>query len=84
MLMLGRRMGFLSKDPQPNDNIKQLANAVKQLFISQHDSFYGFGLWKYLPTSTYRQFAKSEDIIYKYVCMLNEKLFLVLITVLVS
>ena len=64
-LMLGRRMGFLSINTEQPEKIKQLAGAVKQLFISQRDSYYGLGLWKYFPTKTYRDFAKAEDIIYE-------------------
>lgn len=64
-LMLGRRMGFLSRSGNKSDKISQLAGAVKQLFISQRDSYYGLGLWKYFPTKTYRDFAKSEDAIYE-------------------
>ncbi|XP_065721075.2 ecdysone 20-monooxygenase isoform X2 [Drosophila suzukii] len=63
-LMLGRRMGFLAVDTQQPQKISQLAAAVKQLFISQRDSYYGLGLWKYFPTKTYREFAKAEDLIY--------------------
>lgn len=61
--MLGRRMGFLSSNPQ--NDVKTLAAAVKLLFITQRDSAYGFGLWKYLPTKTYRDFVRSEETIYK-------------------
>ncbi|CAD7080607.1 unnamed protein product [Hermetia illucens] len=60
-------MGFLSTDGSQPENIKLLAGAVKQLFISQRDSYYGFGLWKYLPTKTYRDFTASEEIIYNVV-----------------
>lgn len=56
-------MDFLSKNP-PN-RIENLAAAVKQLFVAQRDSNYGFGLWKYWPTKTYRDFVKSEETIYK-------------------
>lgn len=63
-LMLGRRMGFLSQNPPKH--IENLAAAVKQLFVTQRDSNYGFGLWKYVPTKTYRDFVKSEETIYKY------------------
>lgn len=64
-LMLGRRMGFLSLEP--NEKAKKLANAVKQLFVSIRDSYYGIGIWKYLPTKTYRQFSESEEVIYRYI-----------------
>ncbi|XP_005178783.2 ecdysone 20-monooxygenase isoform X1 [Musca domestica] len=63
-LMLGRRMGFLSTNTEQPEKIKQLAAAVKQLFISQRDSYYGFGMWKYFPTQTYRKFAHAEETIY--------------------
>lgn len=62
-LMLGRRMGFLSQNPP--ENVAKLAGAVKMLFITQRDSSYGFGLWKYLPTKTYRDFVATEETIYK-------------------
>lgn len=64
-LMLGRRMGFLATNAEQPEKIRQLAAAVKQLFISQRDSYYGLGLWKYFPTKTYREFAKAEDTIYE-------------------
>lgn len=64
-LMMGRRMGFLSADPP--ENVRTLAAAVKMLFITQRDTAYGFGLWKYIPTSTYRDFVNTEDTIYKWV-----------------
>lgn len=62
-LMLGRRMGFLSLNPP--DNVAKLASAVKMLFITQRDSSYGFTLWKYVATKTYRDFVETEDTIYK-------------------
>lgn len=62
-LMLGRRMGFLSS--KPPENVAKLAAAVKMLFITQRDSSYGFGLWKYFPTKTYRDFVTTEETIYK-------------------
>lgn len=58
-------MGFLSSNP-PSE-IKLLAASVKQLFIAQRDSSYGFGLWKYVATKTYREFVRSEETVYKYV-----------------
>lgn len=64
-LMLGRRMGFLDKRGQQPEKIRQLASAVKQLFISQRDSYYGLGLWKYFPTKTYTEFVRAEEIIYE-------------------
>lgn len=61
-LMLGRRMGFLAVNPP--ENVQRLAAAVKMLFITQRDTAYGFGLWKYVPTTTYRDFVATEDTIY--------------------
>lgn len=62
--MLGRRMGFLSSFPP--QKIKILAAAVKQLFVTQHDSNYGMGLWRYIPSKTYRDFSRSEELIYRF------------------
>lgn len=62
-LMLGKRMGFLSQRPQ--ENVTKLAAAVKTLFITQRDSSYGFSMWKYVYTKTYRDFVQTEDTIYK-------------------
>lgn len=64
-LMLGKRMGFLSQNPPKN--VAKLAAAVKKLFITQRDSSYGFCMWKYISTKTYRDFVETEDTIYKYV-----------------
>uniref|UniRef100_T1GJG6 Cytochrome P450 n=1 Tax=Megaselia scalaris TaxID=36166 RepID=T1GJG6_MEGSC len=72
-LMLGRRMGFLGQNLKEEDKVMKLAAAVKQLFISQRDSYYGLGLWKYIPTKTYRDFAKSEEIIYDIVSELVDE-----------
>lgn len=72
-LMLGRRMGFLNANAEQPEKIKQLAAAVKQLFISQRDSYYGMGLWKYFPTKTYRKFAKAEDTIYDVISEMVDK-----------
>lgn len=63
--MLGRRMGFMSTNPSEKARI--LAVSVKELFAMQRDSYYGFGLWKYFPTRTYRKFVQCEETIYKYV-----------------
>ncbi|XP_014093991.2 ecdysone 20-monooxygenase isoform X1 [Bactrocera oleae] len=71
-LMLGRRMGFLDKSGQQPERIRQLASAVKQLFISQRDSYYGLGLWKYLPTKTYTEFVRAEEIIYDVISEMVE------------
>ncbi|KAL5293367.1 Cyp314a1 family protein [Megaselia abdita] len=72
-LMLGRRMGFLGKNLKEEDKVMKLAAAVKQLFISQRDSYYGLGLWKYIPTKTFRDFAKSEEIIYDIISELVDE-----------
>ncbi|XP_067647429.1 ecdysone 20-monooxygenase [Eurosta solidaginis] len=71
-LMLGRRMGFLDKSGQQPERIRQLAGAVKQLFISQRDSYYGVGLWKYVPTKTYKDFVRAEEIIYDVISEMVE------------
>lgn len=63
--MLGRRMGFMSNNPP--EKARVLAASVKELFAMQRDSYYGFGLWKYFPTQTYRKFVHCEETIYKYV-----------------
>lgn len=62
-LMLGKRMGFLS--PNPPGNVAKLAAAVKTLFITQRDSSYGFNMWKYISTKTYRTFVETEETIYE-------------------
>lgn len=64
-LVLGRRMGFLTRNAERPERATMLAKAVKQLFISQRDSYYGFGLWKYFPSRTYDQFGEAEQIIYE-------------------
>ncbi|CAO1327955.1 unnamed protein product [Diamesa tonsa] len=68
-LILGRRMGYLSSsdDQGRNDEILKLASAVKTLFKTQSDSYYGLQLWKYFPTKTYKDFVKSEHTIYKII-----------------
>lgn len=63
-LMLGRRMGFLSFSP--DKKVVRLAAAVKLLFVTQRDSNYGMGTWRYWPTKTWRDFVRSEEFIYKY------------------
>lgn len=74
-LMLGRRMGFLSFDP--DQKVVQLAAAVKMLFVTQRDSNYGMGTWKYWPTKTWRDFVRSEEFIYKFV-QLKIKIIIIL------
>lgn len=61
-LMLGRRMGFLSA--QPGRDVMALAAAVKRLFVTQRDSTFGLGLWRYWSTQTWRDFSDSEELIY--------------------
>lgn len=63
MLMMGRRMGFLSAEP--DSDVLKLAAAVKRLFATQRDSTYGLGLWRYVRTRTWREFSESEELIYK-------------------
>lgn len=64
--MLGRRVGYLSEDTI-NPKFSELASAVKKLFILQRDAYFGNGLWKYIPTKTYKDFAQTEDLIYDIV-----------------
>lgn len=61
MLMSGRRYGLFSLSPPTN--VVKLATAVKMLFITQRDSSYGFTLWKYVATKTYRDFIETDDTI---------------------
>ncbi|XP_063697170.1 ecdysone 20-monooxygenase [Culicoides brevitarsis] len=65
-LMLGRRVGYLSKDTI-NPRFNELASAVKRLFILQRDAYFGNGMWKHFPTKTYKDFAQTEDLIYDIV-----------------
>lgn len=62
-LMLGRRMGFLSATPDAD--VLALAAAVKRLFVTQRDSTFGMGWWRYAATRTWRDFRDSEELIYK-------------------
>lgn len=59
-------MGYLSKDTL-NPRFTELQRAVKRLFILQRDAYFGNGLWKYIPTKTYKEFAQTEDLIYDIV-----------------
>lgn len=40
-LILGKRMGFLNESSETNDNVKELASAVKNIFKSFRDAYYG-------------------------------------------
>ncbi|XP_055376931.1 ecdysone 20-monooxygenase [Condylostylus longicornis] len=71
--VLGRRMGFLTNLENQPKEINDLAMAVKQLFVSQRDSYFGMGLWKYFPTKTYQNFEFSEDTIYSVISNLVNK-----------
>ena len=57
------RLGLL--DPKPTIEIVELATAVQQLFKVYRDVFYGSSLWKYVPNQTWRNYVKSEEIIYR-------------------
>lgn len=62
-LILGRRMGFLNDEV---DNVAEtLAAAVKVHFCSSRDTFYGLPFWKAFPTKAYKEFVKSEEVIYE-------------------
>uniref|UniRef100_A0A182MPH0 Cytochrome P450 n=1 Tax=Anopheles culicifacies TaxID=139723 RepID=A0A182MPH0_9DIPT len=62
-LVLGRRMGYLTTNRQ-NAKFMRLAEAVKDSFVYIGESYYGFKLWKYVPTRLYRNFVRCEEIIY--------------------
>ncbi|XP_035783806.1 ecdysone 20-monooxygenase-like isoform X1 [Anopheles albimanus] len=62
-LVLGRRMGYLTTDKR-NERFIRLAEAVKESFVYISQSYYGFKLWKYVPTRLYRNFVRCEEIIY--------------------
>lgn len=64
-LILGRRLGFLTRSTERPERAQILASAVKELFIAQRDSYFGLSLWKYIPTQTYRRFSKAEHTIYE-------------------
>lgn len=40
---------------------------MKRLFILTRDAYFGNGLWKYIPTQTYKDFVATEKIIYDIV-----------------
>lgn len=69
MLMLGKQLGFLKADSAASRTrlITTLAEAVRQHFLASRDTFYGFPTWKWFPTSTYRRFIDSEELIYELV-----------------
>lgn len=71
-LVLGRRLGYLSKEIQ-NGKFCLLATAVKRLFILQRDAYFGNGLWKYIPTKTYKEFVKTEEIVYDIISEIVEE-----------
>lgn len=58
-------MGFLSTNP--DTDVMALAGAVKTLFATQRDSTFGLGMWRYAPTKTWRDFRRSEELIYRSV-----------------
>ncbi|CAO1416173.1 unnamed protein product [Diamesa serratosioi] len=74
-LILGRRMGYLCElnDHLKDSDFMQLSSAVKSLFKTHRDSYYGFGLWRYFPTKTYKEFVRNEETIYRIISNLVEK-----------
>lgn len=62
-LMLDKRLGLLEENPQLE--IMELANAVQQIFIVFRDVFYGSSLWKYMPSKTWNDYVRSEELIYR-------------------
>lgn len=61
-LILGRRMGFLDDEVDPQ--AAKLAAAVKVHFCASRDTFYGLPFWKVMPTKAYRELVESEETIY--------------------
>ncbi|XP_072933375.1 ecdysone 20-monooxygenase [Epargyreus clarus] len=70
-LMLGTRLGFLER--WMSGRAATLASAVKAHFRAQRDSYYGAPLWKFLPTTLYKTFVKSEETIHMIVSELMEE-----------
>ncbi|XP_043255553.1 ecdysone 20-monooxygenase isoform X1 [Colletes gigas] len=65
-LILGRHLGFLKPDSNSSVTMR-LAEAVRVHFTASRDAFYGLPLWKWLPTSAYKQLIESEDAIYNII-----------------
>ncbi|KAJ0172220.1 hypothetical protein K1T71_012193 [Dendrolimus kikuchii] len=70
-LMLGTRLGFLEQ--RMSGRAPSLAMAVKAHFRAQRDSYYGAPLWKIAPTTLYRTFVKSEEMIHTIVSEMMEE-----------
>lgn len=62
-LILGKRLGLL--EPSPSMDILELAKAIQEMFQTFRDVFYGSSLWKYLPSKTWDNYVKNEDLIYR-------------------
>ncbi|KAF7997336.1 hypothetical protein HCN44_005613 [Aphidius gifuensis] len=70
-LILGRYLGFLK--PSTSSFTYKLAEAVRIHFTASRDAFYGLPIWKYLPTTVWKKFIKSEEEIYDLVSELLEE-----------
>lgn len=72
-LILGRRIGFLNESSEKNEKMHRLATGAKNIFKSCRDAYYGNGLWKYLPSKIYKNYVKSEELVYDTVMeIINE------------
>lgn len=63
VLLLDRRLGLL--EPEPSEKCLRLAYAIDQSFVGMRDSYYGIGLWKYLPDKTWKNFIHHEETVYE-------------------
>ncbi|BES93678.1 cytochrome P450 [Nesidiocoris tenuis] len=70
-LILGERLGFLDDIIGPT--AQKLADAVKEQFCASRDTFYSLPIWKFVSTSSYRQFVASEDTIYDVISEMVDK-----------
>jgi cytochrome P450 len=50
-----------------SDDCVQLVQASKLLFNAYQKLYYGFPLWKWIPTKAYKQLDEAESLIYKVV-----------------
>jgi len=62
-LILGKRFGFL--DGEVSETAARLADSVTSQFRASQEAFYGFPLWKLIPTKAYKEFVASEDALYE-------------------
>lgn len=43
---------------------QKFCTASEKIFEAQRSSFFGFGMWKYFPTKSYKSLAENETILY--------------------